>query len=50
MAHLEEEAGGCVLLTHVPTAGDLAPSARDLLTGDKDQHGTEQNYGFSKIQ
>src|SRR6266850_5399354 len=44
----EEEAGCFVLLTHVPTAGDLAHSARDLLTVDKDQHGTEQNYGFLK--
>ena len=32
----------------MPTAGDLAHSARDLLTVYKDQHGTEQNYGFLK--
>jgi hypothetical protein len=44
----EEEAGCFVLLTHVPTAGDLAPSARDLLTVYKEPHGTEQNYGFLK--
>jgi transposase len=44
----EEEAGCFVLLTHVPTAGDLAHSARALLTVSKDQHGTEQNYGFLK--
>lgn len=44
-----QEAAGCfVLLTHGPTAGDLAPSARDILTGYTDQHGTEQNYGFLK--
>ena len=30
------------------TVGDLAHSARDLLTVYKDQHGTEQNYGFLK--
>src|SRR5262245_3268275 len=48
MARLEEEAGCFVLLTHVPTAGDLAHSARDILTVYKDQHGTEQNYGFLK--
>jgi len=48
MARLEEEAGCFVLLTNVPTAGDVAHSARDLLTVSKDQHGTEQNYGFLK--
>ena len=32
IARLEEEAGGFVLLTNVPTAGDMAHSARDLLT------------------
>jgi transposase len=48
MARLEEEAGCFVLLTNVPTTGDLAHSARDILTVDKDQHGTEQNYGFLK--
>ncbi len=48
MAHLEEEAGCFVLLTNVPTEGDLAHSARDILTVYKDQHGTEQNYGFLK--
>jgi transposase len=44
----EEEAGCFVLLTNVPTAGDLAQSARDILTVYKEQHGTEQNYGFLK--
>src|SRR5712691_9204032 len=44
----EEEAGCFVLLTNVPIAGDLAHSARDILTVYKDQHGTEQNYGFLK--
>ena len=48
IARLEEEAGCFVLLTNVPTAGALAHSARDLLTVYKDQHGTEQNYGFLK--
>jgi transposase len=48
IARLEEEAGCFVLLTNVPMAGDLAHSARDLLTVYKDQHGTEQNYGFLK--
>jgi transposase len=48
IVRLEEEAGCFVLLTNVPTGGDLAHSARDILTGYKDQHGTEQNYGFLK--
>jgi transposase len=48
IARVEEEAGCFVLLTNVPTVGDLAHSARDILTGYKDQHGTEQNYGFLK--
>ena len=37
-----------MLLTTVPTAGELAHSARDILTVYKEQHGTEQNYGFLK--
>jgi transposase len=44
----EDEAGCFVLLTNVPTAGDLAHSGRDILTVYKEQHGTEQNYGFLK--
>jgi transposase len=48
LARLEAEAGCFVLLTNVPTAGDLAHSARDILTVYRDQHGTEQNYGFLK--
>jgi transposase len=48
ISHTEAEAGGFVLRTNVPTAGDLAHSARDILTVDKEQHGTEQNYGFLK--
>ena len=48
IVRMEEEAGCFVLLTNVPTTGDLAHSARDILTVYKDQHGTEQNYGFLK--
>ena len=48
MARLKEEAGCFVLLTNVPMAGDLAHSASDILSVYKDQHGTEQNYGFLK--
>jgi transposase len=44
-----EAAAGCfVLLTNVPTTGHLAHSTRDILTVYKEQHGTEQNYGFLK--
>jgi len=45
---MEAEAGGFVLLTHVPPAGAVAHSARDVLTVYKEQHGTEQNSGFLK--
>jgi len=48
LARLEEEAGCFVLLTNVPTTGPLAHSARAILTVYKEQHGTEQNYGFLK--
>lgn len=46
MARLEAEAGCVVWLTNVPTAGDLAQSARDILTVYSEHHGTEQNYGL----
>lgn len=45
IAGREEAAGGCVWLTHVPTAGPLAHTARALLTLDQAQQGTEQNDG-----
>jgi transposase len=48
ISYTEEEAGCFVLLTNVPMAGTLAHSARDILTVYKEQHGTEQNYGFLK--
>src|SRR3989441_12691017 len=48
IGRLEAEAGCFVLLTNVPTAGDMAHSAREILTVYKEQHGTEQNYGFLK--
>jgi hypothetical protein len=48
IARLYEEAGGFVLLTNVPTAGDLAQSAGAGLRVSKEQPGTEQNYGFLK--
>ena len=48
IAQMEEEAGCFVLLTNVPTTGPLGHSARDILAVYKEQHGTEQNYGFLK--
>src|SRR5712692_7731906 len=48
IGRLEAETGCFVLLTNVPTAGNLAHSAREILTVSKEQHGTEQNYGFLK--
>jgi hypothetical protein len=48
IARLHAEAGCCVLLTNVPTAGDLAHRAGEGLTVDTEQHGTEQNSGFRK--
>src|SRR5262249_40393908 len=48
IVRMEEEAGCFVLLTNVPTMGALAHSARDILAVYKDQHGTEQHYGFLK--
>ena len=48
IARLEEEAGCFGLRTNVPTVGELAHSARAFLTVDKDQQGTEPNYGFLK--
>jgi transposase len=48
ISRMEEEGGCFVLLTNVPTAGHLAHSAREMLSVYKEQHGTEQNYGFLK--
>jgi hypothetical protein len=40
------EAGGCVLLPTVPTVGEMAHRAGDLLRAYKEQQGLEQHYGF----
>jgi len=48
IAKKREEAGCFVLLTTVPTAGELAHSAGDVLKAYKEQHGIEQNYSFLK--
>ena len=48
MARKHQEAGCFVLLTNVPTVGEMAHTARAVLQAYKEQHGVEQNYGFLK--
>jgi transposase len=48
MARKRQEAGCFVLLTHVPTVGEMAHTARAVLQAYQEQHGVEQNYGFLK--
>lgn len=48
MARKAEEAGCFVLLTHVPTAGEMAHRAAEVLRAYKEQHGIEQNFAFLK--
>jgi transposase len=48
IARKTQETGCFVLLTNVPTAGDMAHRARDVLRAYKEQHGIEQNFGFLK--
>jgi transposase len=48
IARKRQEAGCFVLLTNVPTVGEMAHSARAVLPAYKEQHGIEQNYGFLK--
>jgi transposase len=48
IAHHYEEAGCFVLLTNVPSAGEMAHSAADVLRAYKEQHGIEQNFAFLK--
>ena len=48
IARKTQETGCFVLLTNVPTAGEMAHTARDVLRAYKEQHGIEQNYGFLK--
>ena len=48
IARKTQEAGSFVLLTNVPTAGEMAHRAGDVLRAYKEQHGIEQNYGFLK--
>jgi transposase len=48
IARKMQETGCFVLLTNVPTAGEMAHRAGDVLQAYKEQHGIEQNYGFLK--
>jgi len=48
IARKTQETGCFVLLTKVPTVGEMAHRAGDVLRAYKEQHGIEQNYGFLK--
>jgi transposase len=48
IARKTQETGCFVLLTNVPTAGDMGHQARDVLRAYKEQHGIEQNFAFLK--
>src|SRR5215813_13711971 len=48
IARKRQEAGCFVLLTNVPTVGEMAHSARAVLQVYKEQHGIEQNFAFLK--
>jgi transposase len=48
IARKRQETSCFVLLTHVPTVGEMAHPARAVLQAYKEQHGIEQNYGFLK--
>jgi transposase len=48
VARKRQEAACFVLLTNVPTTGEMAHSAGDVLRAYKEQHGVEQNFAFLK--
>jgi transposase len=48
IARKTQETGCFVLLTNVPTAGEMAHQAGDVLQAYKEQHGIEQNFAFLK--
>jgi transposase len=48
VARKQQEAGCFVLLTNVPTAGEMAHRAGEVLRAYKEQHGVEQNFAFLK--
>jgi transposase len=48
IARKAQETGCFVLLTNVPTQGEMAHSAGEVLRAYKAQHGVEQNFAFLK--
>ena len=48
VARKQQEAGCFVLLTNVPTAGEMGHRAGEVLRAYKEQHGVEQNFAFLK--
>jgi transposase len=48
IARRTQETGCFVLLSNVPTEGEMAHSAGEVLRAYKEQHGIEQTYGFLK--
>lgn len=48
IARKAQEMGCVVLLTNVPTQGEMAHSAGEILRAYKAQHGVEQNFAFLK--
>jgi hypothetical protein len=46
VARTQQEAGGVVLLTHMPTAGARAPRAGEVLRAYREQHGVAQHVAF----
>src|ERR687887_340549 len=48
VARRRQEAGCFVLLTNVPTAGEMGHRAGEVLRAYKEQHGVEQNFAFLK--
>jgi transposase len=48
IARKVQETGCFVLLTNVPTEGEMAHSAGEVLRAYKAQHGVEQNFAFLK--
>jgi hypothetical protein len=48
IARKRQETGCCVLLTHVPTAGEMAHRAGEVRRAYKEPHGVEQTVAFLK--
>jgi len=48
IARKAQETGCFVLLTNVPTQGEMAHGAGEVLRAYKEQHGVEQNFAFLK--